>query len=99
MIISGKKKLSLFWEEYRDAKAPLQRWIRIVSTSHWNNFLELRQAFGSADYHKGATIFDLGGNKYRLIATINYELQFVTVEYVLTHLQYSTDKWKKEYES
>jgi len=99
VIIIGENKLTLFWEEYHDAKAPLQRWRQIISALRYQNFFELRQTFRSADYYKGATIFNLGGNKYRLIATVSYQHQFVRVKHVLTHLQYSTDKWKRDYDS
>ncbi len=99
MIITGEQKLKRFSEEYHAAATPLDRWRQSVSNSQWTNFFDVRQTLRSVDYYKGAVIFDIGGNKYRLIANINYRLGLVNVDYILTHLQYSTNKWKRDYDN
>jgi mRNA interferase HigB len=54
------------------------------------------KTLASADIYKEGTIFDIGGNKYRLIAGVDYEAQVVRVKQVMTHAEYDRDKWKKE---
>ena len=99
MKIIGEDKLERFWHEYRQAEAPLKKWRQAVIDSSWCNFFDVRNSFRSADYYKGAVIFDVGGNKYRLIATIHYRKKIVYVDKIMTHLEYSTDKWKRQYDS
>ncbi|WP_335340494.1 type II toxin-antitoxin system HigB family toxin [Burkholderia sp. PAMC 28687] len=57
---------------------------------------DLKATFGAADYVKPHTVFDIGGNKYRLIAAIHYNMHKVFVRNVLTHAEYDTDKWKEK---
>ena len=56
--------------------------------------MDVRKTFGSADVYKELTIFNISGNKYRLIAHINYTTRIVYVHYVLTHKQYDDGDWK-----
>jgi len=51
-------------------------------------FTDLKETFPAADHVSGLVIFDIGGNKYRLTATVNYDLPAVLIEEVLTHEQY-----------
>jgi mRNA interferase HigB len=78
----------------RSAKAALQRWRTIVSSSDWRNFAELRRTFPHADKVGNAVVFDVGGNKYRVIAAVNFQRQFVYVKVVLAHADYDKDNWK-----
>ena len=58
------------------------------------NPADLKRTFASASFVEGKTVFNIGGNKYRLISVINYELKTVLVTHVLTHKEYDKDKWK-----
>jgi mRNA interferase HigB len=60
------------------------------------DFNELRGTFASADYVDGLTVFNIGGNKYRLIASIHYNRRKVYVRDVLTHEQYDREGWKRK---
>ncbi|PHM11316.1 type II toxin-antitoxin system HigB family toxin [Nostoc sp. 'Peltigera malacea cyanobiont' DB3992] len=60
------------------------------------NILEVRQAFNSADPVGELTVFNIQGNKYRLITYIDYQSQKVFIRNVLTHTEYDTDKWKND---
>ena len=66
--------------------------MRLNSYKHYN---ELKQTFGSADYVKPYTVFNISGNKYRLISLIAYATTTVGVENVLTHAEYDKGKWRK----
>ena len=57
--------------------------------------VDLKKAFGSADYVRPFTVFDIGGNKYRLIAVIDYALGLVSIVDVLTHEEYGRGRWRK----
>jgi len=69
----------------------LQEWYRNSSDCTAASFPELRQTFGSADYVDGYTIFDVGGNKYRIAAVIHFDKQRVYVRAVMTHSGYEAD--------
>jgi len=51
--------------------------------------------FGSADWVKPYVIFNMNGNKFRLIAEVNYRSQTLFIRYILTHQEYVKGKWKK----
>ena len=74
---------------------PLMRWASAVEGAEWSNPAELRQQFGSADFVSGLTVFDIGGNKFRLIAYVNYRKHFVVIKRILTHADYDKGAWKK----
>lgn len=64
--------------------------------AQWKNFIELRQIFPSADQVENLTVFNISGNKYRLIALVDYTYQKVFIRHILTHAEYDTDNWKKD---
>lgn len=98
MIIRGKSIIKDFIKKHRDAKNPLIRWLKIAENSNWKSFSELKKTFGSADLfaqnNLKYVIFNIAGNKYRLVATINFKGQIVIVKVLMTHAEYSKDKWK-----
>jgi mRNA interferase HigB len=62
----------------------------------FHDFNELREVFASADYVGGLTVFNIGGNKYRLIASIHYNRHKVYIRDVLTHAAYDRGDWKRK---
>lgn len=60
------------------------------------DFNDLRSTFASADYVDGLTVFNIGGNKYRLIASIHYNRHKVYVRAVLTHEEYGRGRWQQQ---
>jgi len=73
----------------------LEDWFRKVSQTKASSFPTLRQTFGSADYVDGFTIFDVGGNRYRIVAVIHYDKQRLYVRQVMTHAEYDRNAWRK----
>ncbi len=63
----------------------LEDWYHKARQGSAASFTELKQPFASADYVDGATIFDVGGNRYRLAAVIHYNTQRIYVRHVMTH--------------
>lgn len=66
----------------------------MVEAADWKNPADVKKTFGAADIVGSQTVFNIGGNKYRLIARIAYVLQTVLVRYVLTHAEYDKGDWK-----
>ena len=101
MRVISLKMLKAFGARHPDAQEPLRAWRRITIAAQWSNFLAVRQTFGSVDTARvgsgnRVTIFDIGGNKYRLIAAIHYNTGCVYALMVMTHAEYSRDHWKDQ---
>ncbi len=95
MHVISRKSLVEFWTIHPDSKDPLACWHRIVERSTFGDYGSLRQTFPSADVVGQYTVFNIGGNKYRLIASIHFDRGKVYVRHVLTHQEYDLGKWKK----
>lgn len=101
MRIISKKRLRDFWETRKaDASAAerdLTAWLRIVEDVKWGNFGELRQTFGHrADVVGNCVVFDVGNNRFRLIARLNYRRGVLYVLKIMDHKEYDRNDWKHE---
>jgi mRNA interferase HigB len=90
-----------FGKKWPAAVAPLDFWHRITVKARWRSFADVKRVFGQTDLTKASSgntvaIFDIGGNKFRLIAKISFEKSKVYVLRVLTHKEYDANKWKSE---
>lgn len=95
MWIISKTALVNFYQKHPESKDKLEAWYRACKACHAENFSELKQTFNTADYvPKHYTVFDVGGNDYRIVAAIHYDKQRVFIREVLTHAEY--DKWTKQ---
>lgn len=74
----------------------MRAWLRTVEQAAWQTFADVRATYGAADQFEKFTIFDIGGNKYRLIAVIHFNRQKVYIRHILTHKQYAKGKWKED---
>ena len=95
MHVIAKPALISFWTKYPDAERPLQVWYHTMEREVFSGFNELRKIFASADYVDGLTVFNIGGNKYRLIASIHYNRRKVYIRNILTHAEYDLGSWKR----
>jgi mRNA interferase HigB len=96
MHVITRSRLVEFWEKHPDAKTSLLLWYKLTSSASWQNFVEVRKIFSSADQVGNFIIFNIGGNKYRLITFVDYVYQKVFIRCVLTHTEYDKDNWKKD---
>jgi mRNA interferase HigB len=96
MHIITRSRLVKFWEKHPDSKTSLRLWHKLTITANWQSFVELREVFASADQVGNFTIFNVGGNKYRLIAFLDYTSQKVFIRHILTHAEYDKDDWKND---
>ena len=94
MHIISRKKLREFCKDHPDAEGALNHWYNAARRAKWRNFSDLRSTFGAADQVGQFVVFNIGGNKYRLIAQIYYNHAVILIRHVLTHEQYDQDKWK-----
>ena len=95
MHVISRKLLRDFWSRQPDSQAPLSRWFKIVEKSEFENLAQLKLAFPSADKVDDLVVFNIGGNKYRLIASIHFNRQKLYVRYILTHREYDKGDWKR----
>ncbi len=72
MHVITRKRIQEFVAEYPDSQSSLENWYRIVKEAEYASFSELREHFRSADYVDGFVVFNISGNKYRLIAAIHF---------------------------
>lgn len=96
MNVLAPGRIRRFWEQHPAAKDPLRAWQRTMQRSFFANWAELTNMFPSIDYVQGANklaIFSIGGNKYRLIASISFTQQRVYIKHIFTHAEY--DAWNK----
>ncbi len=96
MHVISEKKLRAFWELHLDAKSPLIARLREAEHAEWESFADVRERFPSADQVGKFTVFNIGGNKYRLIAVIHFNRGKVYVRHVLTHADYDKEGWKDD---
>lgn len=89
MRIISRKALRDFGERHADARGPLDVWYRIMKGRDYRSPHELRQDFPAASFlGSRRTVFNIGGNRYRLVVDIRYDLGRVYVREVLTHAEY-----------
>ena len=96
MHVISLKALRAFWSRYPEAESALRRWHQVVESATWNTFADIRGTFSSADSYQRCVIFNVGGNKYRIIAAVHYDRRKVYLRNVLTHAEYDRGDWKAD---
>ena len=96
MHIISPKTLKEFWLEHPDSESALRGWVVRVNEAKWRNFAEVRADFPAADLVGRLTVFNIGGNDYRLIVRVEFWLQKVFVRQILTHSDYDKERWKND---
>ena len=100
MRVISLKRLREFWELHAGAERPLRNWYKVAVKADWDNLQDARRDYPHADGVRlpgGGilTVFNVGGNKYRLIARIRYDYGLINVRAVLTHEEYDAGRWKE----
>jgi mRNA interferase HigB len=103
--VISKRRLREFWEKNPDAKGPLLAWHALARKASWTSLQDVRRSLPTADgvtlncprgVQISVTVFNIGGNKYRLVTRIDFKWYRVYVKAVLTHKEYDKDKWKDQ---
>jgi mRNA interferase HigB len=95
MHIITRKRLNDYATKHSGTKSALQQWYRLMKSRNFSSFADLRSVFPSADLVGKLTVFNIGGNKARLVAAIHYNRRKVYIRAVLTHEEYDQGKWKE----
>jgi mRNA interferase HigB len=93
MKVLGEVVVAKFAARYAPSRKPLARFLEIARAARWPHFPAVKESFSAADYVQtsGEIIFDIAGNKYRLIAVVDFSEQTLLVRKVLTHEQYDRE--------
>ena len=94
MHVITRKRLNEFAEKHSDSLSALAHWYGLMKRGRFRSFAHLRETFPSADLVGKLTVFNIGGNKVRLIAALHYNRQKVYIRAVHTHTAYDTGNWK-----
>lgn len=93
MHVISRKTLKEFYEkpEYADAQGPLSAWFAEAKKAEWRNPAEIKASYGNASILKnGRVVFNISGNRYRLVVWVNYAAHTVFIRFVGTHTQYDS---------
>lgn len=94
LISAGRLKEVM--SEYSDAVEIVKNFAKKVGLSSWQNLIEVQADYRSAEAVGNFTVFNIKGNRYRIILSIDYEAQIAYFKYFLTHAEYSKDDWKND---
>lgn len=97
MHVISRKRLRDYCQSHADSCEALDDWYKIASKAAWTNLVEVQAVYLQAEAVGNFTFFNIKGNKYRLIASINYEKQIIYIKYVFTHAEYDKETWKNDY--
>ncbi len=87
--ILTRRALKEFWEKYPDSEQYLKTWYEITKVADWKSPNEIKKSYASASILKGnRVVFNIKGNKYRLIVKFNYQRQWAFIRFVGTHSEY-----------
>jgi mRNA interferase HigB len=99
MRVISLKLLREFWAKHPDAEKPLRHWYKNSVQAEWENLQQVRRVYPHADGVTAAndtlTMFNIAGNKCRLVVRIRYDYQLINVRAVLTHRDYDAGKWRE----
>lgn len=90
MQVIAKRTLRLFWEKHPKAETPLRAWFAIADKADWSQPSDIKSMFGNSVDFVGdnRVIFDIGGNKYRLIVHVAYPYRRMLIKFIGTHSEY-----------
>lgn len=94
MRVISKAAIREYANNHEDAFEPLMYWYHITKRARWTSLADVREDFRHADVVGPYTVFNIAGNKYRLIAAIKYRWAVVYVREILTHAEYDKGRWR-----
>ncbi len=94
MRVLGRNVLISFWERHANAKSALEAWFDETERSTWNKPQDIKDRYRSADFlADNRVIFNIKGNRYRLVVKVRYQNGIVVVEWVGTHAEYDKKRF------
>ncbi|MDP2998156.1 MAG: type II toxin-antitoxin system HigB family toxin [Bryobacterales bacterium] len=95
MRVISRRAIREFAKRHPEALLPLQHWANATESVEWRTPSDVRRTFNSADFVGDLTVFDVGGNKYRVVAFVHYRRKAVYIKDVLTHGEYGKGAWRR----
>jgi mRNA interferase HigB len=95
MNVISFKRIRDFTAIHSDAGSSLKAWYTVVKKAKWQSLAEVKRVYPGADLVERYTVFNINGNKYRLVARIVYRSQTVFIVAIMTHREYDLGKWKE----
>ena len=95
MHVITRKRIIEAEDEFPQSATALRGWYQTMNHSTFGNFAELKETFNSVDKVGELYVFNIGGNKLRLIAAIHFNTKRIYIRNVLTHVEYDKGKWKE----
>ncbi len=94
MHVVSHKAIRIFCLEHPRAAGALDHWYRVAKRATWSSFADVKQSFNTADFVTPHVVFDIGGNKYRLAAEMNFRRRVLFIRGIMTHKEYMKGEWK-----
>jgi len=94
-VISMRGLCLLLKGKSPDVAEEVSSWFKTAAAAHWGRIQDVRQPFPDADQVGEALVFNIRGNRYRLIATVYYPARTIYLKALLTHKEYDREEWKK----
>lgn len=95
MHIITRRRIAEAKASFPQCATALSGWLKIVEDNEFKNFAALKATFGSIDKVGDLYVFDIGGNKMRLICSIHFNRQKLYIRHILSHQEYDKNKWKE----
>lgn len=96
MHVITRKRLNEFADEHSESRSALVQWYFLAKRNSFSSFADLKLVFPTADRVGKFTVFDVGGNKVRIVAAIHYNRKRIYIRGVLTHAEYDRGRWKND---
>ena len=95
MVVIAFSRLRAFWAAHPDAETSLRVWYKATLAADWANFADVRATFGNASAVGNCVVFNIAGNKYRLVTRVRYPTRTVFVLRIMTHAEYDDqERWQ-----
>jgi len=89
MRVIALKTLKHYWEKKPDSEQALKAWFAEAQEGEWNTPAQVKAKYGSASILKhGRVVFNICGNKYRLVTSIAYDFHIIYIRFIGTHVEY-----------
>ena len=89
MRIIARRTLREYWQQHADAEQPLRAWYAEAKAAVWASPTDIKARYASASIlANNRVIFNIGGNKYRLVVAIRYDLEIIYIRFIGTHAEY-----------
>src|SRR5947209_8476481 len=95
MHVISRKKLAVFWTQYRDAEQQLAAWFKVAGKARWDKWADVQGVYPKASYYECCLVFNIVGNNYRLVVRRSENWKTLFVVGVYTHHDYDRDLWKQ----